>query len=195
MKSYFLSQKHLSIVIKRFFENKMSELFLWHMHSLMSMFHGRIQVVERENNSIAEVLENLELIHKVLVERKNENFISLAVINLFYKEFAYFKWMTLNEISSWKDVEPCLEYLIGKRVDVDDAKCFYQICNLKQFVKSHLQDKEFIKLPTHKKWCKYFNQSKNITNHSEISRIVQFFFAVTSHNANVESVFSLTQSQ
>ena len=29
------------------------------MHSSMSVFHGRIQVVERENNSVAEVLENL----------------------------------------------------------------------------------------------------------------------------------------
>ena len=52
------------------------------------------------------------------------------------KKFACFKWMTLKEIPSWKDVEPCLEYLTGKGVDVDDAKCFDQICNLKQFVES-----------------------------------------------------------
>ena len=103
--------------------------------------------------------------------------------------------MTLNEIPSWKDVESCLEYLIGKGVDVNDAKCFDQICNLKQFVESFLQDKEFIKLSTHKKWYKYFDQFQSITCHSEILRIVQFFFAVTSHNANVEIVFSLMLSQ
>ena len=39
--------------------------------------------------------------------------------------------MTLNKIPSWKDVESCLEYLIGKGVDVDDATCFDQTCNLK----------------------------------------------------------------
>ena len=111
------------------------------------------------------------------------------------EEFACFKWMTLNEIPIWKDVEPCLEYVIGKVVDVDDAKCFDQICNLKQFVESYLPEEEFIKLPTHKKWCKYFDQSKNITCHSEILRIVQFFFAVIFHNDNVERVFSLMQSQ
>ena len=72
--------------------------------------------------------------------------------------------------------------LPGKGVDVDDAKCFDQICNLKRFVESYLQDEEFIKLPTHKKWCKYFDQSKNITCNSEILMIVQFFFAVTSHS-------------
>ena len=42
------------------------------------------------------------------------------------KKFACFKWTTLNEIPSWKDVESRVEYLIGKGVDVDDAKCFDQ---------------------------------------------------------------------
>ena len=166
----------------------MSELYLLHIHSLMSIFHGSIQVVERENNSVAEMLKNLELVYKVLVERNNENFMSLIVKKLLVErredgyedkcnnflfevanlcercleylckwmkpkeEFACFKWMTLNKIPSWKDVEPCLEYLIGKGVDVDDAKCFDQICNLKQFVKSYLQNEKSIKLPTHKKW-------------------------------------------
>ena len=229
-KPYFLSQEHPPIVIKRFFESGMSELYIWHMRSLMSVFHKRIQVVERENNFVAEAKENLELVHKVLVKRKNENFTSLTVKRLLVEEreegyedecnnfllevanlnercleylckwmklmeeFACFKWMTLKEIPSWKDVEPCLEYLIGKGVDVYDAKYFDQICNLKQFIESYLQHEEFIKLPTHKKWCKYCDQSKNITCHSEILRIVRFFFAVTSHNANVERVFSLMQS-
>ena len=70
LKSYFLSQEHLTIGIKRFFENEISELYLWRMHSQLSVFDGRIQVVERENNSIAVVLENLDLVHKVLVEKK-----------------------------------------------------------------------------------------------------------------------------
>ena len=48
----------------------------------MSVFHGRIQVVERESNSVAEVLKNLELVHKMLVERKNENFMPLTVKRL-----------------------------------------------------------------------------------------------------------------
>ena len=104
--------------------------------------------------------------------------------------------MALNVIPSWKYVESCLEYLIGKGVDVDEAKCFDQICNLKEFVESYLQNEEFIELPTHKKWCKYFDQSKNITCHSENFRIVQFFFAVTSHNASIyrESLFTDAKS-
>ena len=49
------------------------------MHSKKSVFHRRIQLVERENNSVAEVLENLKLVHKLLLERKSENFMSLTV--------------------------------------------------------------------------------------------------------------------
>ena len=156
--------------------------------------------VERKNENFMSLT-----VKKLLVEKREEgyedecsNFL-VEVANLYerclkylnkwikpMKKFACLKWMTLNEIPSWKEVEPCLEYQISKRVDEDHAKCFHQICNLNQFVESYLQDKEFIKLPTHKIWCKYFDQSKNITCHSEILRIVQFFFAVTSHNTNVE---------
>ena len=54
------------------------------MHSLMPVFYGRIHGIQvlRENNFVAEVLENLELVHKVLVERKNKNFMSLIVKKL-----------------------------------------------------------------------------------------------------------------
>ena len=57
----------------------MCELYLWHKHTLMCMFYKRIQVIEGANNSVAEVLENLELVHKVLLERKNENFMPFTV--------------------------------------------------------------------------------------------------------------------
>ena len=136
--------------------------------------------LERENSSVAQVLENLELENlKMLVEKKNENFMSLTIKRLLAKkreeryedecnnfffevanlyeicleylckrmksveEFACFKWMTLNEIPRWKDIEPCLEYLIDKG-KVDDAKCFDRICNLKQFMESYLQEEELI---------------------------------------------------
>ena len=163
-----MSQEHPPIVIKRFIVEK------------------RLLVEKREKR----------------YEDECKNFLYEAA-KLYERCLEYLcKWMKrmeefacLKEITSWKDVEPCLEYLIGKGVDLDGAKCFDQIYNLKQFVESYLQDEEFIKLPTHKKWCKYFDQSKKITCHSEILRIVQFFFAVASHIANVERAFSLMQGQ
>ena len=47
----------------------------------------------------------------------------------------------------------------------------------------------------HQKWTKYFETSKNEECHSELLKIVQFFFAIPSRNANVERVFSLMQAQ
>ena len=40
-----------------------------------------------------------------------------------------------------------------------------------------------------------FETSKHIECHSELLRIAQFYFAVASHNANVEGIFLLMQSQ
>ena len=44
----------------------------------MDVFKVLYSSVKRENNFVAKVLENLELVHKVLVEKKNEDFMSLA---------------------------------------------------------------------------------------------------------------------
>ena len=69
VKSFFLSQEHPPTIIKQFFENEMSEIYLWHLHSLMSVFHTHIQIVEKANNSVVGVLTSLESIHEILEER------------------------------------------------------------------------------------------------------------------------------
>ena len=54
---------------------------------------------------------------------------------------------------------------------VDDAKCFDYVCNLETFMECRLNEEEFTALPTHKKRCKRFQQSKNHVCHSELLRI------------------------
>ena len=126
LKYYCLSQEHLPISIKRFFENEMSELYLWQIHSLMSVFHGRIQVVERENNSVAEVLKNLELVLKMLVKRPNENFMSLRVKRLLVekREEGYADECNnfLFEVANL--YERCLEYLRKWITPMEEFACF-----------------------------------------------------------------------
>ena len=46
VKSFLLSQEHPPIIIKQLFENAISEIYFWHMHSLISIFHTHIQIVE-----------------------------------------------------------------------------------------------------------------------------------------------------
>lgn len=112
------------------------------------------------------------------------------------EDFSCFRWITLSETPNWSDVEPCIKYLLDKGVQIDDVKCFDQVSNLKKFTESCNSDEEFSNyLLAHQKWTKYFEKSKNIECHSELLKIAQFFFAIPSHNANVERIFSLMQSQ
>ena len=77
---------------------------------------------------------------------------------------------------------------------VDDSKCFDQLCNLKKFVEANCKDDDFNEL-AHERWVKYFSNCKNDECSSELLVIAEFFFAIPSHNANIERVFSLMQSQ
>lgn len=110
------------------------------------------------------------------------------------EEFSPFMWMDMSEPLKWDDVEACIKYLGEKGVPIDDVKCFDQVANLKKFIES-CSDDEFMGLQVHQKWTKYFEKAKSIACYSELLKIAQFVFALPSHNANVERVFSLMQSQ
>lgn len=229
LKASFLSQQKPPIVIKKFFENDFSEIYLWHMLSLMSVFHTYIQQMEKIN-SIMEVKKILNSIHNILLECKSKNFMSLKVKGLLaenrrdglgegcdkfcadvqdlysacleypekwmspMEEFSTFMLMDISEPPDWNDVEACIKYLREKGVPIDDVKCFDQVTNLKKIIERYNSD-EFIGLQVHQKWTKYFEKAKSIACYSELLKISQFVFALLSHNANVERVFSLMQSQ
>ena len=82
LKSFFLSQDKPPTIIKAFFEHEFSEIYLWHMHSLLIVFQCHIQEIERENNSVVEVLKSLKSICSTLHGRKTHNFMSLKVKEL-----------------------------------------------------------------------------------------------------------------
>ncbi|CAM4571952.1 unnamed protein product [Leuciscus chuanchicus] len=231
LKAFFLSQEKPPVAIKKFFENEFSEIYLWHMHSLMSVFHEHIEDMEKENNSVVEVSNILHSVHNVLQERKENNFMSIkvkellaqkrkdghdqdcnqfcAAVNGLYTaclqyldkwmtpmaEFSPFMWMDLSEKPDWNDVETCIKYLREKGVHIDDVKCFDQFTNLKKFSERSNNDGEFKGKQVHQMWTEYFERAKSVQNHSELLKIAQFVFALPSHNANVERVFSLMQSQ
>ena len=92
-------------------------------------------------------------------------------------------------------MESCVKFLVDKGVQIDDVKCFDQFSNLKKFTESLNTDQEFHSLLAHQKWIKYISQSKCVECNSELLKSAQFFFAIPSHNANVERVFSFMQSQ
>src|SRR6218665_253268 len=231
LKSFFLSQDKSPAVIRKFFENDLSELYLWHLHSVMSMFQSHIGEIERENNSLLEVINCLKSVQSVLRCRAEAGFMPFKVkellaklrrdglgdgcdafclqVNLLYTtcleylamwtvpldEFNGFAWMTLNDTPTWDEVAASISYLKERKVEIDDGKCFDQLCNLKRFVELNRNKEDFIAQLAHEKWVNFFKSCKTEECFSELLIITEFFFAIPAHNANTERVFSLMQSQ
>jgi hypothetical protein len=86
LKSYFLSQEKPPIVIKRFFEHEFNKIYLRQMHSLMSAFQLHTQRIERERNSVMEVLDSLNSIKNILNERMTQSLLPLKVKELLAEE-------------------------------------------------------------------------------------------------------------
>lgn len=233
LKSYFLSQDKIPVVIEQFFKNEISEISLWFVHSLMSVFHCHIASIEREGNSLAEVMGHLESVMKVLRQRKEHAFLPIKVkqlllskraagfeeeCNAFTEEVAdlytccidylqawtnqilggdlySFKWMCLAVTPKWEDVEATVLYLTQMGILIRDGICFDQFCVLKKFCDDKTDDEDYKALLAHEKWCRFFQHGDNTEYFSELLKVVEFFLAIPSHNANVERVFSLIQSQ
>ena len=126
LRSFFLSQEHPPTIIKQFFENEMSEIYMWHLHTLMSVFHTHIQTVERASNSVVEVLTSLESIQKLLEERKNQNFMSLKVKELLsQKRTEGYEIEGKNFLSEVANLyERCLKYLNKWTKPLEEFTCF-----------------------------------------------------------------------
>ncbi|CAB4063806.1 unnamed protein product [Lepeophtheirus salmonis] len=59
------------------------------------------------------------------------------------EEFSTFMWMDLSEIPDWNYVERCIRHLVEKGVEIDDAKCFDQVTNLKKLIERSNIDEVF----------------------------------------------------
>ena len=83
-------------------------------------------------------------------------------------------------------------------MDFDETKLFDQTMNLVRFVKKKQDEKDidFFQKNGNDKICDFFHANEgNFETFSEISKIVNFFFAIPGHNANCERIFSLIKSQ
>ncbi|CAB4065448.1 unnamed protein product [Lepeophtheirus salmonis] len=123
---------------------------------------------DREGEQFSvEVKKILDKIHTMLHERKTNNFMPLKVNGMLaqsrkmdlvkerwmapMEEFSTFMWMDLSEIPDWKDAEGCIRYLAEKGVEIDYAKCFDQVTNLKKFIEMSNSDKDFSDLQAHQR--------------------------------------------
>jgi len=92
--------------------------------------------------------------------------------------------------TEWENVEPCESYLLERYVSVDEAKLFDQYQNLFEFVQTeHQPNAIYCKMMEHERWAKYSGTCNTIEYFSELIKIVQFYFSVMAHYANVERFF------
>lgn len=115
-----------------------------------------------------------------------------------WEDFKCFEWMTSlkeNENLKYDDLVPSIEFLSARGVEIDDVKLHDQFCNLISFLKSKSPDDEYYDLKLHEQWTIYFKNVKSIECFSELLKICEFYFCIGAHNANVERVFSLINTQ
>ena len=79
LQSYFTSIDKPPIVLKRFYEAPLSELYLKHLQSFIAVFNKQVQNIERSKASIGEVRSCLDAVKSTIKERKKHMFISTQI--------------------------------------------------------------------------------------------------------------------
>lgn len=79
LKSYFLSIDKPPITLKNFFEDELTECYLWLVHSFMSMFQDNIKLMERKENSVIEIHKTLLNMLRCLQDRIDQKFVPLKI--------------------------------------------------------------------------------------------------------------------
>jgi hypothetical protein len=112
-----------------------------------------------------------------------------------FKESDCLCWTNVNDALSFSDVRSIIKYLRDRDVTVDDVRRFYELSNLKTFVRNFHNNEGFKSASFSDTCVKNFQNSCNFDCHSQLFKIVEFFFCVLSHNADVERIFSLMNAQ
>ncbi|KAL0830150.1 hypothetical protein ABMA28_003607 [Loxostege sticticalis] len=180
---YQNSQRSIPYLIKSFLENTTSEAYLWFTHSLMSIYQANLAKVEEEHNSVLEISKILP-VREHLRDNDEAESISNEFISV-YKACEDYLMEWITPLEDFKGFEDC-----------DDVKLHDQFCNLISFLKSKSnEDEAYFDLKLHEQWTIYFKSVKNIECFSELLKICEFYFCISAHNANVERVFSLINTQ
>ncbi|XP_028158533.1 uncharacterized protein LOC114351490 [Ostrinia furnacalis] len=124
LKEYFLTGDKSPVIIKKFFESDTSEIYLFYLHLLTAIFHSRIATLEKEKNSIAEVLCTLKETIESLSQRIEHNFIPLKVRDLFHKNNINDDERNRINTEMKNLYQECINYINIWIKPLDSFKCF-----------------------------------------------------------------------
>lgn len=115
-----------------------------------------------------------------------------------FTDLTCFKWMLLEDVPTWKgQIEETVKFLMKRGHKIDDSMAFNQALCLINFVKEKLNNDEndFVSMLASNKWVQFLKQCKSSEQYSELLKLAQFYFCLPGHNACVERIFSLMNSQ
>lgn len=67
------------MVLKKFFDDPCSELWLWYIHSQLALFNLAVLNIEAENTTVVTTTEELKQLTQKLQTRKDDKFFSMKV--------------------------------------------------------------------------------------------------------------------
>ena len=129
LKSYFLSIEKPPVALKKFFENGVTELYLWHLHSVVCIFHETVAKIDRSKNSVIEILECLSSVGNIVKKRQSQQFVSIKVKsmlkNLRENGFSHKANDFMTEVSIL--YSSCADYLNMWTTSLKEFDCFQWI--------------------------------------------------------------------
>ena len=76
---YFLSIDKPPVLLKHFFENLLSELYMKHLQSFVAVFHKQVPNIEQLKVSLVKVVANLNSVKTTIFKTKRQMFVSVQV--------------------------------------------------------------------------------------------------------------------
>lgn len=112
LKEYFLSQPKCPTILKSFFEDPVSEAWLFFVHCQATLFHDYITQIESQKICMTEVSLIINELKFKISQRKEEKFFPIAVKKIII-ELSQKKVLDINEFKSTASqfYANCIEYL------------------------------------------------------------------------------------
>lgn len=82
LKAYFSSMEMCPILIKNFFEDERSEMYMWFVHGQLSLFNKTVLSMEKDKSSATDVASALSNLKTMLEERRDNNFVPMGAKKL-----------------------------------------------------------------------------------------------------------------
>ena len=80
LQSYFMSIDKPPVVLKRFYESSLSELYLKHLRSFVAVFNEQVQNIERSKAAVIEVRSCLDVVKSTIKERQKQIFLFIYLL-------------------------------------------------------------------------------------------------------------------